>query len=562
LGQVVLGIPIARLEAAERPAVSAAPAAIRVNRTVPSVDPVPARPVFSAWPTEEELFKARVFEEPLVVAMGRATPEEKRALARAILTYQAAGGGEDTSAFEALLESGAIPAWRASLLLNLGLVWERTGRPSRALTAFGEAWALAKPANTVRGRAVADRAVAQLVQLLARLGKADKVPKVLAEVEGRPIGGTAAELLRQAREGLYLMRTRTDTSFRCGPIALERLLAHGKADYAPDMRVLEYPSTHRGTSLKEIRDLAREVGHSYRMVKRVDPSGGVLVPALVHWSVGHFAALVEERAGRYLVKDPVFRHEMWISRRTFDEEASGYALVNEGQELPWGWREVAEDEAERVWGRGDTTGGNPENLKPCDPKTGGDQGGCPGGQCPRMARYAVHSMLVSLNVVDAPVGYAPPRGPGVEFTVTYNQRDSFQPQIFPYWNLGTRWTADWLGYVTDDPTNGAQPATVYIRGGGQETYTGYNPGTGSYAAHRESRAVLVRVSSSPVLYERRMPDGSCGSTLSRTVRSPSEKSLPDPGCRRPRRGLGADLRCEPEARGGDGRDRTGDDALL
>ena len=35
----------------------------------------------------------------------------------------------------------------------------------------------------------------------------------------------------------------------------------------------------------------------------------------------------------------------------------------------------------------------------------------------------------------------------------------------------------WLGYVEDDPTNGQQPANVYLRGGGQETYTNYNTTT-------------------------------------------------------------------------------------
>ena len=124
-----------------------------------------------------------------------------------------------------------------------------------------------------------------------------------------------------------------------------------------------------------------------------------------------------------------------------------------------------------------------------------------------MARYAVHTMLVNLNISDTPVGYSPPRGPAAPFRVTYNQRDSFQPQIFTYWNLGSRWTTDWLAYVTDDPLNGAQPATVYLRGGGQETHTGFNPATGGYAVHYRRRAQLVRVSGSPILYRRLLADG-------------------------------------------------------
>jgi YD repeat-containing protein len=482
-------------------------AAIRVNRTVPRVKRVPLRPVFSASPTEIEIFAARVFEEPLVVAVGYATPAETAALARAIRLYQQQGAGERTEPFEALLAAGSIPAWRASVLLNLGLVWVRTGHMTRALSAFAEAWAVARSATTPRGRAVADRAVAELVQLLARIGRVQQAKTVLAELEGRGVGGTAKELLQHAREGLQLAQTETDVAFRCGPIALERLLGRGKAD-PPDQRLLAAPSTPRGTTLRQLHDLARDVGHPLRMVKRVDPAGGILVPALVHWSVGHFAAVVKETGGRYLVTDPVFNQEMWLSRKAYDEEASGYALVSEETPLPWGWREVTEEEGATIWGRGFTYGSDPERCGCSDPKAGGDQGaGCPGGMC-RMARYAVHAMLVSLNVVDTPVGHTPPVGPSVQFSVTYNQRDSFQPQIFPYWNLGTRWTADWMAYVTDDPTNGAAPVKVYKRGGGQETYAGYNAGTSSYSPHRDSRAVVTRVSTSPIRYERRLPNGS------------------------------------------------------
>ena len=69
-----------------------------------------------------------------------------------------------------------------------------------------------------------------------------------------------------------------------------------------------------------------------------------------------------------------------------------------------------------------------------------------------MAVPSVHLMLVSLNIVDEPVGYAPPAGPAVRFTVRYNQRDAFQPANFMYSNLGPKWTFDWLSYITDDPT--------------------------------------------------------------------------------------------------------------
>src|SRR5262249_25059197 len=154
----------------------------------------------------------------------------------------------------------------------------------------------------------------------------------------------------------------------------------------------------------------------------------------------------EEVGGKtyFLVQDSTLGHDSLVSQAAVDAEASGYFLVL-GKSPPQGFRRVEDDEAKTVWGRGNAPNKDPEGSSDGDDKSGSDQGSCHG-----MARYAVHSMLVSLNIVDTPVGYAPPVGPGVLFTVTYNQRDAFQPAVFTYANLGPKWTFDWLSYVTDD----------------------------------------------------------------------------------------------------------------
>src|SRR5437660_2266911 len=144
-------------------------------------------------------------------------------------------------------------------------------------------------------------------------------------------------------------------------------------------------------------------------------------------------------------------------------------------------------------------------TKPCDRKSGGD-GGCKSCDSQGMARYTAHSMLASLNIEDTPIGYTPPRGPAINFTVTYNQRDTQQPQTFSYSNLGPKWTFNWLSYVTDDPNNASATAMVYVPGGGGETYSGFDSGSQSYLPDPQSHAVLVRTA--PTAYEKRFPDGS------------------------------------------------------
>jgi YD repeat-containing protein len=117
-------------------------------------------------------------------------------------------------------------------------------------------------------------------------------------------------------------------------------------------------------------------------------------------------------------------------------------------------------------------------------------------------------MMISLSVEDSPVGYSPPIGPSVQFTVRYHQREAFQPQIFTYSNFGAKWTSDWISYVEDNPSSPLQTPTIYMRGGGRETPSNYDPVTQASAPNYKSHATLVRTASSPIRYERRLPDGS------------------------------------------------------
>jgi RHS repeat-associated protein len=131
-----------------------------------------------------------------------------------------------------------------------------------------------------------------------------------------------------------------------------------------------------------------------------------------------------------------------------------------------------------------------------------------GNQClrpPPMALYSVHSMLVSLNIEDRPLRYAPAVGPEVNFTVTYNQRESQQPATFAYSNLGPKWTFVWLSYVSDDPNSQLPLTSLYRSGGGAEIFA-YDTPSQSFLADPQSHAVLVKTGAAS--YERRLPDGS------------------------------------------------------
>ena len=145
------------------------------------------------------------------------------------------------------------------------------------------------------------------------------------------------------------------------------------------------------------------------------------------------------------------------------------------------------------------------NWKCTDDKSGGDQENCQGCNSAGMARYSVHSMLVSLNIEDTPLRYRPPRGPAVNFTLTYNEKENQQPVVFSYSNLGPKWTLEWLSYVTDNPVSQMSSAAVYVPGGGTEIYS-FDPVTQTFSRDPQSHALLVRTG--PNSYEKKFPDGS------------------------------------------------------
>ena len=183
-----------------------------------------------------------------------------------------------------------------------------------------------------------------------------------------------------------------------------------------------------------------------------------VVPSVVHWKVGHYAALIRKDGDNFLLEDPTFRNEIAATTAALEAETSGYFLVPPG-DLPSGWRKVDATEGSTVWGKGEVGDNDPEDTTGNDLSVNGDS--CkspPGGDEPDagansdgvgMAVARVHLMDVSLNLKDQPLGYTPPLGPPVQFGIRYNQRESFQPAIFDYSNFGSKWTFDWNIFMTD-----------------------------------------------------------------------------------------------------------------
>lgn len=515
-------LPIVNLSAAESvPIVSSAtgtafkapppvltPTKVKVNRTVPKVAPMPPTPKFSDAPSDQEFLHARGFPVALLPMGGRiTTPEENRDLADAILAHWRGKPERKIEVITGFLDKHPQSPWRASLEAGLGVDYRQAGYFSRAITAWENAWRLSRGETQLKTREIADQVLGDLAQMYAWAGNQSKLQMLFAEMGPRQVRGTATEKISHARQVLDMIHIAPEETFRCGAHALGQLLGVRSCVGTPQGdRLTRAQATPQGMSLTQLQILARDLGADYQMAKR-EPGSAVVVPCVVHWKLGHYSALKQKKNNRYQMEDHGLdissSGSHWIGRRALDAESSGYFLVPAGK-LPSGWQPVAITEGGSVWGRsGPAAGIDPKNTGKCDAKS---HPKCPPRDCKRgasgMPVCDIHLAVVSLNIVDTPVGYVPPYGPAVSFTVTYNQREASQPTPFTYGNLGSKWNFNWLA-VLDCSSSDAQ---LMMAGGGGRTYN-YNATNQCHFPQLQDQSVLT-TSTTNLVAQIQFPDGS------------------------------------------------------
>jgi RHS repeat-associated protein len=489
--------------------------------------PTPAavsRPVQVALPEPPPMRTVPGFEEPLV-ATGDLIAGEQIDLDAAIAAFQiapAADGdfADSAKAFTDFLTKHPASPWKAAIQTNLGIGYYRAGYFSRALAAWNQAWQSGRNATSIQATALVDRAVGELARMHARVGHATELEQLFADVGTRPVSGPATETMTGAHEGLASFQRDPGTSYLCGPQALKNVLITLKASPEQIKVADDARSGPHGFSLDQVAALAAQAKLPYKLIYRT-PGQPIPVPAVINWNVHHYAAVIGTLNGAYDVMDPTFGGaRMVITAKAIDAESSGYFLVPAAVAAAnpnSGWRSVdpASAEAKAVYGMGAPGWEQPHNTQPSNKKTG-----CPekspnasvGSVAPEskgMCAYNIHAALVSLNLVDGPVGYAPPKGSPVFVNITYNQREAFQPAVFSNFNVSPKWTLNWLTYISDNPQNpGIQPIR-HISGGGAAEFT-YDYGLPPLNGVNEviSGAYFKLMSYTPVRYERQLPDGS------------------------------------------------------
>ena len=456
-------------------------------------------------PSDTELGQIRYFDTPFIPTSATPIEGENAALATALKQTVSDQADEAMQHLEDFV--GAYPAsrWVLSVELNRGLALYPKGYFSRSVEAFGKAWEAGKneksdpKAGLMCPKALADRALAEWMRMECRVGRREEAEKLYSLMNGREPEDTAGRYYGDARDALWMMKNKPGESFLCGPYALGRILAFQNSPKAGDAVLTSYRSTEHGVSLDKVWQLSEKLGMHLQLAKR-KPGAEVLVPSVVNWKLGHYAALVERKEDMVHSEDPTFGNETWLSEKALDEEASGYFLVAEGP-LPQGWEAVTVGEASKVWGTGIVYaqpkegpqggggaggGGGPGSPSPCGGcclTGGGGGGGGPNGGGPSgpsggpsggggpsfgMPRAQIDLELVASMMVDTPLKYKPPVGQEMDFTLTYHQKTAL---ALPFSNFGPNWSFNWEGCIQYNISGGGSNYVMYSPNGGQEAFT-------------------------------------------------------------------------------------------
>ncbi len=466
-------------------------------------------------PSEFARLKSQ-FEEPLI-ATGPTSPKEDDALFRSLKSYRDRTVEDDFTSLNVFLSDNPRSAWRVGLLTNLGLLDYHYGYFSRSIDAWTEAWQSGRSLTEPQGKALTDRAFAELARMHARLGHADVLEALFKDMGDRKVTGSATEIVTGAHEGLWMMRHDPGVSYLCGPMALKNfLLAQGTA--SKKLQFLDdFRSGPNGVTFNEVAQLAERAGLDSQLIYRT-AGQPVPMPSVVHWKVNHFASLLGYSNGRYHVQDPTFGEDLWITPAALDAEASGYFLVSQTKYSD-SWKAVSLKAAQAIRGMGYTNQQqvgrstcNPDEGANCtcsgssmSSAGGSSSGGGTGNN--GLCSYGISQMSVSLNLSDIPVGYNPPVGPSAKVGIVYNQREDSQPATFAWFNVSPKWTLSVLSYIQDDPRLSGSSVSRYAAGGGSLAYSGYNSTTKAFTSETSNAAVLAQTSAFPVKYTRSFPDG-------------------------------------------------------
>lgn len=285
-----------------------------------------------------QVTQARLFAEPLAWVGTQPPPEsDSLELLGDVGIFKSDGVQSGFTALEYFLREHPHSAWAPSLEVNMAEYYRRQGHYTLALSHWQAAWDAAKDSKNVASQKVAVQAFAGWTRLLASLGRTTELAALYKELDAlHPRLGVYATTIQETRDAFGIMKGSPGISYRCGSFALGHLAMTLQTKQPVIHSLFETDSPDGGFTMAELLALAKTNGLTVEAVRQ--PEGAPLVvPCVVHWKLNHYAAITEEKDGRYLVEDPTFEGPVWMDAATIEAESSGDYLLPKDK-IPASWK--------------------------------------------------------------------------------------------------------------------------------------------------------------------------------------------------------------------------------
>jgi len=456
----------------------------------------------------KQVIQMPLFPQPLVWVGPEPSQAESQALLDDIDVFKTNGVAAGFKALEQFVADYPQSGWTPDLQIHLAEHDRARGRYAEALDYWKAAWEETKQNPDAKAQQLAVRDIAGWTRLLASLGQKEQLEALFTELSALDLrlGGYSTEI-EETKEGLGTMKTQPGKSYRCGSYALGNLALALHLDQDSISKLFAAESPDGGFTISELLALAKTNGLAVEAVRQ--PAGAPLVvPSIVHWKLNHYAAIMQEKNGRYLVQDPTFEHNVWMDEDTINAESSGdYILPKES--VPAGWQELSPSEGNKIYGKGyngifkDTADLGPppcwpkckdyedSNNDPPSANDGKSNNGVPGKKCPpdpglldlpsqdniAMPGWYVSEPYITLWLEDTPLLYHESYDRWMELTILYQSRHQPLDSNFP--NFGPGWGFNWEGYLE---TDGSGTYQDFLAGGGVELFA--TNGAASYLTQR------------------------------------------------------------------------------
>lgn len=404
--------------------------------------------------------------------------------------------------FRKHLEEYPDSPWAAEAVLHIGCDATYNGRYVEAEESFQSIIGKHKDSDHEGARRLYHKATLRMANLKTFQNNFEDAKRLYGNIiktsdDWRDRTYASHWIQRLSRDGAHKV-----AMLNCGILALARALdRHGKAQEAQEVRETK-PMSLSGQSLQDLTVMASAYGFDLTPVRLKSAELMTTpLPAIVQLGArnggdsGHYWVLEKVEDGSLDFFDPQAGRHFIQTAQEFMPQWDGVALVFGTQGSVVAGTKLSEVEAREVFGGCCGVPRAPSDLGQPSGNANGPSSSNDNSSSCGFPRWSVNMISMNLFMTDTPLWYAPPIGPPVQLTLSYNSLSSIV-QKEPF---GNKWQFSYGSYPVVD--TGGQ-VTIFMPDGSSQIFTPNS--SGGYTSPAGVFNTLTKSGSS---FSLTLPDG-------------------------------------------------------